>query len=103
MLDGMDDYCIDFLYRTMHDHDFDIYDADRYAWLNTLFGYDIGAEHAKGIIKWLYENDQEVLELTASSAYTLEGICNLELGYRLNFRKFVRSTPEAISYSWDAA
>lgn len=102
-LSGMDDACFEFFFRAMHDQGFDFSDADRYAWLNTLFGYDIGADHAKEIIKWLYENDQDALELTASSSYTLEGICNCELGFRLNFRKFVRKTPEYISYSWNAA
>lgn len=40
-------------------------DADRYAILNTLIGYDIGAEAASIIDSWMYEHDEEIYELTS--------------------------------------
>ena len=103
VLSGMDDDCWEFYYKAMHDYDYDFCDVDCYAWLNTLFGYDIGAERARGINRWLYENGQDALELTAKSAGTLKNICSFELGYDLSFDSFAGTTPDAIRYTWNAA
>lgn len=37
-------------YRAMHDYGMNVQDSERWAWLNTLFGYDIGAERALDVI-----------------------------------------------------
>lgn len=46
--------------------DMDVADADRYAILNTLIGYDIGMENASNIDTWMYEHDYEIYELNAT-------------------------------------
>lgn len=42
-------------------------DADRYAILNTLLGYDVGMETARKIDGWLYEHDIDGYELDADA------------------------------------
>ncbi|MBQ6416315.1 MAG: hypothetical protein IJJ65_08720 [Butyrivibrio sp.] len=95
---GLDEDGWEFYYRAMHDHDMDLSDADRWAWLNTLFGYDIGESAARKISNWLYENGQDACELTHKSKETLKSICEFELGLHLDFSKFVNSEPEAYKY-----
>jgi hypothetical protein len=51
-------------YGRCMDNDLDIADADRYAILNTLIGYDIGIENALNIINYLWEKDIDVYDLS---------------------------------------
>lgn len=60
-------------------------ESDRWAWLNTLFGYDIGADRALDLDNWYYENGMDVLEIEADDRETVKNICELELGLHLNF------------------
>ena len=90
--------CIDFYYKAMHDNGMDYADADRYAWLNTLVGYDIGADYARKIDRWMYENGQEVLELTAAMRETFETICEFELGIKLDYSRWATKEPRAFKY-----
>lgn len=100
ILDGMDDDCYEFFYKAMHDLGIEFTDADRWAWLNTLFRYEISDSAANEINNWLYENGQDALELDSKSKSTLEMIC-VELGIKLDFSKFVLETPKAIRYTWN--
>ncbi len=100
ILTGLTQQAADHFYKAMHDNGMGFYDADAYAWLNTLFGYDIGADHAKGIIRWLYENDQNALEFESGMKGTMENICNLELGFKLDFSKWPEDTPVGIRYGY---
>lgn len=102
IINGLGNAAYKFYYRAMHDNGMDLYDADDYAWLNTLLGYDIGADHAKGICRWLYENDETVTSYCAENLGTLKSICELELGYHLDFSNAVTETPEAIQYAWSS-
>lgn len=61
-----------------------IYDVDRSAWLNTLFGYDIGYENAREIDSYLYERDEEVCELEYTDKDKVKQIVD-ELGLNLDF------------------
>ena len=99
MLLGLTDDATNFFYRAMHDNEMGFYDTDAYAWLNTLFGYDIGILNAKSIIGWLYENDQDALEFTADSKESLKSICEYELDLKLDFTRWACETPIAIRYS----
>lgn len=100
---GLDELGIDFYYMAMHDNGMDLYDADRYAWLNVLFGYDIGADHALGITNWYYENDMEVLELVGGLECKDEMMrVTDELGYHLNYGYWVWEEPDYITYSYMA-
>lgn len=101
MLDGLDDLAIDFYYMAMHDNGMDWSDADGYALLNTLFGYNIGADHAKGIIKWLYEHDFEITEVESGERGMMEEACN-ELGYHLDFGYWMYEDPEYLRYFYMA-
>ena len=86
----------EFYYRAMHDHGMDVPDADRYAWLCTLFGYDIGCDHARAIINWFYENGWDVFDLSADSKDTVANVCCLELGIKLSFCRWRKTTPDCI-------
>ena len=103
ILSGLDELGIDFYYMAMHDNGMDFYDADRYAWLNVLFGYDIGADHARGIINWYYENDMEVLELVGGLECKEEMMrVTDELGYHLNYGYWVWEEPDYVEYTYMA-
>lgn len=74
-----------------------IYDIDRYAHLNTLFGYDIGFTTAMEIENWLWEPDEkerhpecfDVFDLTyLSETKELLKECNEELNLDLSFDKW---------------
>lgn len=61
-------------------------DADRYAILNTLLGYDIGKEKARQIDGWCYEHDEEIYELDANpESKALLEQASKELGLELDF------------------
>ena len=55
-----------FYYHCMHKHKLSSFDADEYATLNTLIGYDIGVDAAMRISSYMYERDISVLDLTES-------------------------------------
>ena len=95
-----DEVVLDFYYHAMHDFDMGLTDADDYAWLNTLFGYDIGADHAKEIIRWFYENQDTTVQdaIRHESKDTLQSICELELGIHLDFSKWLDYEPEYLRY-----
>lgn len=100
LLDGMDDDCFDFFYKAMHDLGIEYVDADRWSWLNTLFGYDIGSKAALAIINYQYETDgDDVMEFGFYQKEDLQAI-NEELDLGLNFRSFVKKTPTEIVYTW---
>lgn len=101
ILVGMGDDCFEFYYNAMHDHGFSFSEADGWAWLNTLFGYDIGPVHSREIINWLYENGQNAMDMDSQTKGTLQNICEFELGLNLDFKNFATVTPEAIQYTWN--
>lgn len=77
----------------------DLFDIDRYAWLNTLFGYDIGRDNANAIDSYLYSemDEMETLELTYHDKPVLQMVCKrLELDVR--FDKWVTEEPNAYHY-----
>lgn len=65
-----DDYLSDegyeFYHRCLFEHKLHLIDADEYAILNTLIGYDIGVDDAMKITAYLWEHDIERLELTGN-------------------------------------
>ncbi len=86
-------------YRAMWDYGMSVYDADKWAWLNTLFGYDIGAERALGLITWYDDNGMDVLDLKAGDKETIRNVAEMELGYHFNYEAFAPCTPDMICYS----
>lgn len=64
-----------------------VFDVDRSAWLNTLFGYDIGYENAREIDSYMYERDEEVCELEYTDKEKVKQIVD-ELGLNLDFSKW---------------
>ena len=87
-------------YRAMKDYGMSVYDADKWAWLNTLFGYDIGADRALDLITWYDDNGMDVLDLSADDKETLRNVAEMELGFHFNYVAFPEDTPEVISYIW---
>lgn len=87
-------------YRAMKDYGMDSYGSQRWAWLNTLFGYDIGADRAKAISDWYEENGLDVLDICAEDKGTLSNIIGMELGLHVSFSAFPDETPDHISYEW---
>ena len=53
-----------FYHRCLFEHKLSLLDADEYAMLNTLIGYDIGVDNAMKISNYLWERDIETLELS---------------------------------------
>lgn len=99
----VDDGCgVNFYYKAMHDYGMNLCDADDWAWLNTLFRYDIGAERALAITTWYYENEDctasEAVDVTQKE--TLRNICEWELGYHLDFSHWPDKEPEALQYGF---
>ena len=77
----------------------DIFDIDRFAWLNTLFGYDIGRENARQIDSYLYGemNEMETLDLTHRDKPVIQMVCErLELD--LKFDKWATTEPKVYQY-----
>lgn len=73
-----------------------ITDVDRYAHLNTLFGYDIGFNNAMKIDNYLWSTSWlldkygcgiEILELNYTDKELIKGVCK-ELGLNLSFDKW---------------
>ena len=90
---------VEFYYKAMHDYDMALMDADDYAWLNTLFRYDIGADRALEIIKWFYE--QTVVDaVSVNQKETLENICRFELGLHLDFSHWPDKEPKIFEYGF---
>ena len=98
VLGGIDDDGIDFFYKNMKD-DMSFQDTDRYAWLNTLFNYDIGKGNALAIINWLWEHNSDVFEITENDAGTLCDITVKELGLHLDYSMW-NDKAEYIVYTW---
>lgn len=75
-------------------------DADRYAILNTLFGYDIGMDNARAIDCWMYLHDEEIYELSATNAVdkltVLMAVTELELN--LDFSKWAKEDYKAYRF-----
>lgn len=84
-------------YRAMKDYGFGIRESEAWAWLSTLFGYDIGAYRARDIISYYEENDMGVMDIGAESRGTLQDVAK-ELGLHLDFSGFPFETPEEIRY-----
>ena len=69
----------------------EIFDIDRYAWLNTLFGYDIGRENARQIDSYLYDKiipEIETLDITYLDKGLIKGVVE-ELKLDLTFDKWI--------------
>ena len=61
------------------------FDADRYFWICTLFGYDIGYHAFSLLNNWLYENGQDIMDLDFLDLDTVRNICLFELNLDLVF------------------
>ena len=75
----------------------DINDIDRYAWINTLFGYDVGKENADEIDHYFYEKDEEVLELDFRDKEKFKNAVK-ELNLDLDFSKFATTDTNHYNY-----
>lgn len=84
-------------------------DIDRYAWLNTLFQYDIGWDTAMAIDAWLWGSETilkdeligvEILEITWDDEEGKELLrkCDSELNLGLDFSKWITYNPVAYEY-----
>lgn len=92
---------IDHYYKATHDYDMGITDADDWAWLNTLFRYDIGADHALGIIDWCYENEEATVMdcVNVDEKELLQNICET-LGFHLDFSHWPDKEPKALEFGF---
>ena len=100
-LDGLSVLGIEFYYMAMHDNGMDLSDADRYAWLNMLFGEDIGIKAAREIINWYWEHDLDVMDITTGDRKEVEKVCD-ELGLYLFFYDWLIEEPGYIEYDYMA-
>ena len=63
----LSDYAYAFYYNAMC-NELDTCDADRYANLNTILGYDVGICAFRSLDHWLWEQDFDLMELTGSDS-----------------------------------
>ena len=100
--DGIFEYCdvgnpaMEFYIKHTMEGEY-VFDIDRAAWLNTLFGYDIGYENAREIDSYLYERDEEVCELEYTDKVKVKKIVD-ELGLNLDFSKWATSDVPCYKY-----
>lgn len=78
-------------------------DADRYAILNTLFNYDIGIDNARAIDGWMYEHNEEIYELLATSKEdkAMVALAVAELGLNLDFSGWIEKDYEEYKFFVD--
>ena len=62
----LSNYGYAFYYNHMFVNGIDRCDVDRYANLNTIFGYDIGVENFGSLDEWLWENNFDLMELSGN-------------------------------------
>ena len=82
-------------------------DIDRHAWLNTLFGYDIGFDNAMKIDNWLWGSkdkngeyrDIETLDIGYKDKPLIQ-LCATELGLDLSFDKWATEEPDVYRYEF---
>lgn len=55
-----------FYYNQICIHNLDVCDADRYANLNTILGYDIGLAKFRLLDNWLWQHQFDLIELSGS-------------------------------------
>ena len=91
------DEAVIFYFKAVNGYDMSLDDADSYAWLNTLFGYDIGAECAQKLIRRLADRDMSATELGQGSRRFIKELCGSN-GYHLDFSEWTREEPKAYRY-----
>ena len=93
---------IEHYHKGLFTYDMSVTDCDDWAWLNTLFRYDIGGERAKAIIRWFYENMDTTVQdaVDAGQKETLQNICELELGFRPDFSRWPDKDPNQPEYGF---
>lgn len=101
---GMDDdeNEIDFYYSCVRLGISSLIDADSYAWINTLFGYNVGWNNAAQLIDILWDSEVEALELTAGDKTDLIDTCRI-YGLDMDFSKFAALTPAVTNYEYGEA
>lgn len=101
LIDGLDDDAYEFYYRAMHDEGFEWTDADRWAWLNTLFGYEIPGDAANDLINCFWDWDDDVLELKAEDKERVR-MAMTACGWDGTFDSWCPDdeTPKCIKFSW---
>jgi hypothetical protein len=85
--DYLDDAGYAFYYRCLYEEYISLLDADDYAVLNTLIGYDIGLSAAMDITGYLWENEIDTKELVNSDedkALISKAIADLQLDINLD-------------------
>lgn len=93
-----DEKGIDFYYRCKK-AGLDLINADEYAVLNTLLGYDVGLSASAQINYWLWEHDIETLELGCDNkSKKLIRQAAKERGIKLDFSKWLSKPYETYSY-----
>lgn len=63
---NLSDHGYAFYYNQMFIHNLDLCDADRYANLNTILGYDVGIRKFRSIDQWLWKHNYDLMELNGS-------------------------------------
>lgn len=99
ILSGLDDDIFKHYYHAMYDNGMSFYEADEYAWLITLFSYDIGVENAKKIIGWYWDDGCSTFEITVDDKEEVKRIAE-KLGCDLDFSYWSDTTPNYISYDF---
>ena len=88
-------------YKAIHDYDMGVTDADDYAWLNTLFQYDIGGVNAMYLIRWFYVSENTTVQdrINVGSKEELKDLCG-NIGLHLDFSNWVNEEPKALRFEF---
>ena len=97
----LDDDAVDFYYDIDRKYNMNLYDGDEYAHVCTYLGYDIGAEKAKAIANWYYENGSTCRDaINVETKETFRNIMEMELGFYFDYSKWPTEEPKAYRYDW---
>ena len=89
-------------YMAMEKYGFSFHWSESWAWLNTLIGYDIGADKALKLIRYFERNGIDVLKLDAGDMDELVAACILGIGYYIDLKAWPKETPGTVRYTWPA-
>ena len=79
----------------------DACDADRYANLNTIIGYNVGLENYRKLDNYLWNNNFDLMDLVGSEEQKeFVQKVNVKLNLKLDFSKWKDLSNEKYSYSY---
>ena len=97
----LSDHAYAFYYNQLSINKLNVRDADRYANLNTILGYDVGIDFFRKIDSWFWNNGFDLILVTGSPLEKeLMRIAAKSCRVNLDFSKWTDFTDQRYSYSY---